>query len=322
MIPLPFPPVWKPGRRIVGISAILLPFSRVPQTVAEVPGAIDWHAFDRALQRTAAAGLVPAVNMDTGYGPQLDAGTRKAVLQRTRQVLGEASFCAGAIVTDSPGSAFDLESYRRAIDPIVDLRGTPVIFPSYGLSWGSDERMLDSYRRIAEHCDTFIAFELGEMFAPFGRIHSLELYRGWLEIPECIGAKHSSLSRRAEWERLALRDELRPDFHVFTGNDLAIDMVFYGSDYLLGLSALAPEEFALRDRLWESGDLGCFEVNDALQALGAFAFRAPVPAYKHTAAMFHRLRGWCDCDATFPGSPQRPDSDREILAELLRRLKP
>ena len=29
---------------------------------------------------------------------------------------------------------------------------------------------------------------------------------------------------------------VRPEFHVFTGNDLAIDIVRYGSDWLLGLS--------------------------------------------------------------------------------------
>ena len=34
---------------------------------------------------------------------------------------------------------------------------------------------------------------------------------------------------------------VRPDFLVLTGNDLAIDMVMYGSDYLLGLSTFAPD---------------------------------------------------------------------------------
>ncbi|NIR37108.1 MAG: dihydrodipicolinate synthase family protein, partial [Actinobacteria bacterium] len=72
--------------------------------------------------------------------------------------------------------------------------------------------------------------------------------------PQCIGAKHSSLQRQPEWERLALRDEVRPDFMVLTGNDLAIDMVMYGSDYLLGLSTFAPDRFADRDRLWADGD--------------------------------------------------------------------
>jgi len=53
---------------------------------------------------------------------------------------------------------------------------------------------------------------------------------------------------------LALRDELRPDFRIYTGNDLGIDMIEFGSDYLLGLAAFCPEKFAERDRLWAEGD--------------------------------------------------------------------
>ncbi len=45
--------------------------------------------------------------------------------------------------------------------------------------------------------DRFIGFELGPMFVPYGRIPSLDAYRGLLGIPQCIGAKHSSLSRQA-----------------------------------------------------------------------------------------------------------------------------
>ena len=82
------------------------------------------------------------------------------------------------------------------------------------------------------------------MFAPFGKIYSLEAYRRLLDIRQCIGAKHSSLRREPEWQRLAIRDAVRPDFLVLTGNDLAIDMVMYGSDYLLGLSTFAPDLFA------------------------------------------------------------------------------
>ena len=88
------------------------------------------------------------------------------------------------------------------------------------------------------------------MFHPDGRIWDLDTYRAVLAIGACIGAKHSSLERQPEWDRLRLRDELRPDFMVLTGNDLAIDMVMYGSDYLLGLSTFAPAEFAARDRCW------------------------------------------------------------------------
>ena len=83
---------------------------------------------------------------------------------------------------------------------------------------------------------------------------SLDAYAELLAISECTGAKHSSLSRRLEWQRLALRNRLRPDFHVFTGNYLAIDMVRYGSDWLLWLSTAWPEAFACRDRWWAAGD--------------------------------------------------------------------
>ena len=74
--------------------------------------------------------------------------------------------------------------------------------------------------------------------------------------------------RELEWQRLDLRNRVRPEFKVFTGNDLAIDMVMYGSDYLLGLSTFAPDAFARRDAMWESGDPRFYELNDLLQYLG------------------------------------------------------
>jgi hypothetical protein len=43
---------------------------------------------------------------------------------------------------------------------------------------------------------------------------------------------------------------------IYTGNDLASDMVQYGSDYLPGLSTFAPQAFALRDRHWLEDWLG------------------------------------------------------------------
>src|SRR5262249_47676304 len=133
-------------------------------------------------------------------------------------------------------------------------------------------------------------------------------------------AKHSSLSRELEWQRLRLRDEVRPDFHVFTGNDLAIDMVMYGSDYLLGLSTFAPDLFARRDAYWAAGDAAFYELNDVLQDLGFLPSRPPVPAYKHSAAMFLKLRGWIESDRTHPRSPIRPDSDRELLRDIAQRM--
>src|SRR5262249_40745825 len=199
-------------------------------------------------------------------------------------------FVAGAFVRDSQGDPFDADAYRRAIEEIQAHDGTPVVFPSFGLTSLEGDDLIDAYRTLARDCPRFIAFELGQQFAPFGRIYDLDTCAALLEIPECVGAKHSSLSRDLEWQRLKIRDRRRPDFRVLTGNDLGIDMVMYGSDYLLGLSTFAPDLFALRDGFWRDGDRRFFELNDLLQYLGFFAFRPPVPAYKHSAAMFLKLR--------------------------------
>ncbi len=302
----------RPRRKIEGISAILLPFL--------VNGDIDWGGFREHVERTRAAGLTPAVNMDTGYVNLLDDATRQKVLEETRSVLGKGPFVAGAFLADTPGSSFDDGRYRREIERIEKAGGTPVVFPSFGLNDQDDQGIIDSYRVIARTCDRFIAFELGTMFAPFGRIYSLETYEELLKIPRCVGAKHSSLSRTQEWQRLQLRDAVRADFRVYTGNDLAIDMVMYGSDYLLGLSTFAPDLFAKRDAMWANGDPRFYELNDWLQYLGQFAFRAPVPAYKHSAAMFLALRGWISNDRTHSASPTRPPEDREVLKTMIQRL--
>ncbi len=302
----------RPRRKITGISAILLPFQE--------NGDIDWPAFDAHALRTSDAGLAPAVNMDTGFANLIDEETRLKLLERTRQVIGNRPFVAGAFVGDKPGSSFNRDAYARQIDSIQKQGGTPVIFQSYGLTSQSDDGIVAAYAELAKYSNRFIGFELGTMFAPFGKIYSLDVYRGLMGIQSCIGAKHSSLRRDLEWQRIALRDEVRPDFHVYTGNDLAIDMVMYGSDYLLGLSTFAPDLFAKRDAYWLAGDPAFYELNDALQYLGFFAFRNPVPAYKHTAAMFLKLRGWISSDKTHPQSAARPESDREILREIASQL--
>ena len=303
----------RPRRTITGTSAILLPF--------DASGAIDWPGFTAHVVRTADAGLTPAVNMDTGFGNLLSPGEKVAVLEATRSALGGRPFVAGAFVGDRPGSAFDADAYRRELEPILTRGGTPVICQSFGLTGLPDAELIAAYELLGRDTGGFIAFELGTMFAPFGKIYSLDVYRGLLGIRQCLGAKHSSLRREPEWQRLQLRDRVRPDFKVYTGNDLAIDMVMYGSDYLLGLSTFAPDLFARRDRLWADGDPAFYELNDLLQYLGFFAFRPPVPAYKHSAAMTLKLRGWIGHDGTHPESPRRPDSDRDVLRELQERLQ-
>ena len=309
---LDVPGLVRPQRRITGISAILLPFTQ--------SRAVAWDDFRAHVFRTSDAGLIPAVNMDTGYVNLIDASTRESVLRETRDVLGDRPFVAGAFVGDAPGASWSLDAYAREIDLIQQYGGVPVIFQSYGLTGQSGERIAASYAEIGERCPEFIAFELGRMFAPFGKVYDMTTFAALLDIPQCIGAKHSSLSRKLEWERIAVRDRKRPDFKVFTGNDLAVDMVMYGSDYLLGLSTFAPDFFARRDAYWEEGDASFYELNDLLQYLGFFAFRSPVPAYKHSAAQFLKLRGWITSSEPHPAAPRRPDSDVAVLSEILEKL--
>jgi hypothetical protein len=242
-------------------------------------------------------------------------------LELTRETLSSSPFAAGAFVSDQPGDYWNPDAYFQQIALIEAQGGTPIIFQSYGLTGQNPAQIIDAYREIGRHCSRFIAFELGMMFAPFGSIYDLDTYAGLLDVRECIGAKHSSLSRQLEWERIDLRNRQRPDFKVFTGNDLAVDMVMYGSDYLLGLSTFAPDLFAKRDAMWTAGDSSFYALNDLIQYLGFFAFRAPVPAYKHSAAQFLKLRGWISSDSPHPSGIHRPDSDIVVLRDILERLK-
>jgi dihydrodipicolinate synthase/N-acetylneuraminate lyase len=302
----------RPRRKITGISAILLPFT--------TDGTVDWDGFCAHVERTAEAELTPAVNMDTGYVNLLDDATRQAVLARAQETLAGKAFVAGAFVADQPGDVWNPDAYRHQLELIQCHGGTPIIFQSYGLTNLRGDEIPAAYAELGRDCPQFIAFELGQMFAPFGQIYDLETFAGLLSVSQCIGVKHSSLNRQLEWQRLILRDQQRHEFMILTGNDLAIDMVMYGSDYLLGLSTFAPDLFARRDALWEASDPAFYELNDLLQYLGFFAFRPPVPAYKHSAAQFLKLHGWVASDAPHPAGERRPESDIAVLQDIARRL--
>jgi dihydrodipicolinate synthase/N-acetylneuraminate lyase len=295
------------------MSAVLLPFTE--------DGDIDWAGLEAHLARTVAAGLVPAVNMDTGFGPVLDPADRARVLHLAAAHVTD-QWVAGAHVTDAPGALLDRDAYARACAEVADAGGVPILFPSHGLAAADDDALVALHEALAVDLDRMLAFELGPMFHPAGRVFPLPVFRRLLAIPAVVGLKHSSLDRAQEWERLSIRDARRPEFLLLTGNDLAIDMVVYGSDYLLGLSTFAPDAFALRDRAWAAGDDARFwALNDLLQYLGQLAFRDPVPGYRHDAAIFLARRGWIDCDRTHPSSPERPASDRDLLADIATRLE-
>jgi 4-hydroxy-tetrahydrodipicolinate synthase len=302
----------QPRRKVQGIAAALLPY--------ESDGRIAVDAFANQLIATHRAGLVSAVNMDTGYVNYLTDQDKKNVLQWTRQALGDGvPFVAGAYIENCAGDDV-VALYRREIETIVQFNGTPILFQTARLHGRSSERIAQVYRETVRGYINVLAFELGTMFAPAGEIYDLETIRRIMEIPEIRGMKHSSLNRLAELERLALRDHYRTDFRIYTGNDLGIDMIEYGSDYLLGLAAFAPEKFAERDHLWELGDAGYYALSDALQQLGNVAFRSPVPAYKHSAAVFLNLIGRIPSARTHINNPQRPAWESEIMLECARRL--
>jgi dihydrodipicolinate synthase/N-acetylneuraminate lyase len=300
-----------PGRNIEGICALLLPFKE--------DGTPDFDALGRLIEITIQSGLTPAVNMDTGYVHLLSAGERLEVLKITRSLMDGRRFIAGAFVQEETGRISD--AYAHQVATIRSHEGTPILFQCGALKGKSPAEIVSVYRKVATMCDQLLAFELGEMFAPFGQIYPLEVVQQLMEIPQIRGMKHSSLDRRQEWERLELRDRVRPEFRIYTGNDLAIDMVMFGSDYLLGLAAFAPDAFGRRDQCWAHHDPSFFQWNDLLQYLGAFAFRHPVPAYRHSAAQFLKIRGMIPCDQPHPLSPRRPATDIAILQDIARRLE-
>ena len=300
----------QPGRAVTGMAAVLLPF--------DAQGRIAEEAYAACLQETIAAGLTPAVNMDTGYVNLLTDAERERVLWVAQQTLQGHPFVAGAYIEGQDGEVVDL--YRREIDRIARYGGTPILFQTARLHNVSVSTVVQSYGAAVADVPVAYGFELGRMFAPNGEIWSPEVAEGIMSIPQIQGMKHSSLDRVIELERLALRDRVRPDFKIFTGNDLGIDMTEYGSDYLLGLAAFSPSKFAERDRLWQQQDTGYFAVADALQLLGNIAFRPPVPAYKHSAAIFLHLLGKIPTDRTHPRSPERPLWERDILRSCAERL--
>ena len=101
----------QPRRTITGMSAVLLPFLD--------PATPDIDGFLAHLVRTVEAGLVPAINMDTGFGPTIGSELRSELLRLARgSVAGEV--VAGA---DTGEDAVDRAQRRvRGRHEAADVR--------------------------------------------------------------------------------------------------------------------------------------------------------------------------------------------------------
>src|SRR5579862_5443525 len=198
------------GRKIQGIAAMLLPFDQ--------KGDIAEEAFAGCLKDTVAAGLTPAVNMDTGYVNLLTDAQRARVLKLAQEALNGAAFVAGAYIEGQNGDLVDL--YKREIERIVEHGGTPIFFQTERLHSAGASEIARVYSRASASVETAYAFELGRVFARNGEIWPDDVFEAILQVPQIRGMKHSSLHRVQELRRLKVRDRVRPDFTIFTGNDL------------------------------------------------------------------------------------------------------
>ncbi len=299
----------RPRRQIEGISSVLVSFCE--------DGSIDFDTLAENILRTADAGLTPAVNMELGYVQRLTPKERRQVLALASDVMVAQPFVCGAYVSDN-GDGINM--YREAMDEITQDGGLPVLFPSKHLSSLDSAGLVATFEALTKDNQPLIAYEVDSSVLPNGRLFTREEFHGIMAIPSVKGIRHKSLSRRMEWERLSMRDYARPDFKIYSGNDLAIDMMMYGSDYFLSVSACCPQAFAMRDRYWKEGDARFYEVNDVLQSLGMFAFRPPFESSRHSVTQMLRIRARVDSDLTAPEEIRRSESDLEILTKISERL--
>ena len=138
-----------------------------------------------------------AVNMDTGYVNYLSDAQKQNVLRWTREALDkDVPFVAGAYIEGQTGDIVSL--YRRQMDIITGMDGTPILFQTARLHGKSSTEKVATYQSICRGYKEVLGFELGTMFAPNGEIFDADTIRGLMAIPEMTGMKHSSLDRLQE----------------------------------------------------------------------------------------------------------------------------
>lgn len=301
-----------PGRRPTGLAPVLLPYL--------ADGEPDWDGFAHLLGRVVDAGLIPYVNAGPGAGDLLTPSVRAEVVATVGAALRGGTFVAGVRAEDGPDGGFDPSRLAGVVDAVARHDGIPALLPSMVLATLDPDEVLGLLAWAGEWTDRLIAVDLPPERWAGGRRWGLDAFTALLDQPAVIGLVDGSWDRQAEWDRLRRRDEVRPDFHLFSANALGIDQLMFGADHALDLAAVVPDAVADRDLAWEREDPSVVERNDALQALATFAFRAPVAASRHALARIAMLRGWLPHDRVHPDLPRRPESDDELLLPALERL--
>ena len=143
---------------------------------------------------------------------------------RDRADVCPAAFVAGAFVADGPGAPFDLDAYLRSAAEIAGAAARRSSSRRTASTGSTTRRWVDALGRSG-------AGRPVHRLRARRDVRPLRPHRRSTPTAACSTSRRASApsTRRsvagAEWERLAVRDEVRPDFLVLTGNDLAIDMV-------------------------------------------------------------------------------------------------
>lgn len=307
-------------------------FGRVPHVIAalSIPvgeaGEIDFDVFARDLERTAEYGIEPAVLMDTYQINHCTPDQQVKGLEVAREVMGGRAFTAGVYVEDeisSDGIEDIIRAYQGKIEQLEQRYGaSPIVFQTERLKDADAATVVRVYEGLAEASRGGLkAFELSPVFAPNGWMFPEDALVEILAGEKWAGAKHSSLDPSMEW--VLLRKIHRIGKKLYTGNDYDFaSMIFNGSDALLGIATFMPDKFReLADALRDGDRARYLDLGNRMEFLGRVAFQPPVPAYKHSAAMVKKMRGWYPTDYVLPNNPLRRDeAHREALRKALENL--
>lgn len=301
-----------PGRRPTGLAPVLLPY--LPD------GNPDWDGFAHLLGRTVDAGLVPYISGAPGAGDRIDASTRAEVVATVGAAMGGRTFVAGVRAEDGADGGFDPARLAGTVAAVSRHGGIPALVPSPTLAQLHPDEAIGLLAWMGEWCDRLIAVDVPAERWEGGRSWGMDAFGALLEQPACIGLVDGSWNRQLEWDRIRRRDDVRPDFHLYSANALGVDQIMFGADHALDLAAAVPDAIADRDEAWAIEDPSVIDRNDALQALASFVFRVPEQDAPHALARVLFLRGWLAHDHVHPSLPRRPASDDDLLLPALDRL--